>query len=226
MADADSNVEMSPPTTPTLASSTLSPLMSTPTQRSQNLVSQTDIKDRERVAEEYAKSLDGTTRYIQDIGLSKDIGNLEKALAKLGPEGGAVKAILKVKSGIAIVDVDGKHAEKLLDKVESITSVLGGKVEKAKECITYVVDHVPRKLHSLDGVEIQIIEESTKKEVETITSLVPTRISWSKNTLAKPGPTGTIVASFTKHTQRFRLFGTSSLCYGHGPVWVEWAVLL
>ncbi|POS81798.1 hypothetical protein EPUL_006489, partial [Erysiphe pulchra] len=38
----------------------------------------------------------------------------------------------------------------------------------------------PKKLHSLDGEEIQIIEESAKKEVETITGLVPTRISWSK----------------------------------------------
>ncbi|KHJ34781.1 hypothetical protein EV44_g4106 [Erysiphe necator] len=121
-------------------------------------------------------------------------------IQKLGPEGEAVKVISKVKSGMAIVPVDEKHAEKLLEESESIISVLGGKVDKAEEWITYVKNHVPRMLHSLAREEIQIIEASAKKEVEKITSLVPTRISWSKNTLANPGPTGIIVASFNKQT--------------------------
>lgn len=66
---------------------------------------------------------------------------------KLGSEGASVKAVQKVKSGIAIIPSNEKHAEKLLGKSQTITSVLGGKIERAEKWMTYVVDHVLRKLH-------------------------------------------------------------------------------
>ncbi|POS82752.1 hypothetical protein EPUL_006278, partial [Erysiphe pulchra] len=82
---------------------------------------------------------------------------LEKALIiNLGPEGTSVKAIQKVKSEIAIVPTNEEHAEQLFGKSQTIISVLGGKVEKTEEWTTYVVDHVPRKLHSLEGKEIVV----------------------------------------------------------------------
>ncbi|POS82881.1 hypothetical protein EPUL_003848 [Erysiphe pulchra] len=131
--------------------------------------------------------------------------------SKLGPEGDYVRSIQKVKSGIAIVPVDEKRAEKLLEKSHTITSILGGKVEKTEEWVTYVIDHVPRKIHSLDGKEIEITEGSVKEEAEAVTGQIPIRGTWSRKTLANSAPTGTIVASFKKHTHAFRLFGTSSL---------------
>lgn len=130
---------------------------------------------------------------------------------KLGPEGASVKAVQKVKSGIAIVPTNEKHAEQLLEKSQTITSVLGGKVEKAEEWMTYVVDHVPRKLHSLDGKEIMVTVESVRKEVEAVTGSVPTRVAWSRKTIENPMPIGSIVASFTTDVRPFRLFGTSSV---------------
>lgn len=75
---------------------------------------------------------------------------------------GAVKAIQKVKSGIAIVSTNEENANQLLEKAEIITSILGGKVEKSQEWLTYVVDHVPLKLHSLEGQETKITEESAR----------------------------------------------------------------
>ncbi|POS83833.1 hypothetical protein EPUL_004960 [Erysiphe pulchra] len=78
----------------------------------------------------------------------------------------------------------------------------------------YVTDHAPTKLDSLDGQEIKITEESAreeaKAEAEAFTGLVPTRFSRSKKTLANPGPTGTLVASFTKYTHLLKLISTSS----------------
>ncbi|POS81927.1 hypothetical protein EPUL_005402, partial [Erysiphe pulchra] len=130
---------------------------------------------------------------------------------QLGPEGASVKAIQKVKSRIAFVPTNEEHAEQLNGKSQTITSVLGGKAEKTEEWTTYVVDHVPRKLHSLEGKEIVVTVESARKEVEASTGLVPTRVAWSRKTLENPLPTGTIVASFKKPTQIFRLFGTSFL---------------
>ncbi|POS84656.1 hypothetical protein EPUL_004056, partial [Erysiphe pulchra] len=53
---------------------------------------------------------------------------------KLGLEGASMKAIQKVKSEIAIVPTNEEHAELLIGKSQTITSVLGEKVEKAEEC--------------------------------------------------------------------------------------------
>ncbi|POS82276.1 hypothetical protein EPUL_006503, partial [Erysiphe pulchra] len=123
----------------------------------------------------------------------------------------SVKVIQKVESRIAIVPTNEEPAEQLVGKSQTIISVLGGKVEKAEELTTYVVDHVPRKLHSLEGKEIVVTVESARKEVEAATGLVHTRVAWSRKTLENPLPTGTIVASLKKTTQIFRLFGISSL---------------
>lgn len=130
---------------------------------------------------------------------------------KLGLEEASIKAVQKVKSGIAIVPTNEKQAEQLLEKSQTITSVLGGKVEKAEEWWTYVVDHVPRKLQTLDGQEIAVTVESVRKEVEAAAGLAPIRVAWSRKTLENPLPTGTIVASFKTQPRFFRLFGTSSL---------------
>lgn len=130
---------------------------------------------------------------------------------KLGLEGPTVKTIQKVKSGLAIVLTDGKHADQLLEKAQTITAIIGGKVEKAEEWFTYVVDHVPRTLTSLDGKSWDVTEEMAREEVQLITGLVPTKLTWSKKTLTNPMPSGTIVAHFKQSTNPFRMFGTSSL---------------
>lgn len=96
---------------------------------------------------------------------------------KLEPEGTSVRAIQEVKSGIAIVHTNKKYAERLIGKSQTITSVFGGKLEKAEESMTYLVDHVPRKLHSLEGKEIVLIVEFVRKEVEDVTGLVPIRVA-------------------------------------------------
>lgn len=130
---------------------------------------------------------------------------------KLGLEEGPVKAIQKVKSGIAIVPTSDKQGEELMSKAGTITSVLGGKVEKAEEWYTYVVDHAPRNLYSLDGSKWHITEKYAQDEAKSVTGLVPTKVSWSRKSIDNPAPTGTIVVSFSKPTRPFRLFGTSSL---------------
>ena len=122
-----------------------------------------------------------------------------------------MKAIQKVKSGIAIVPTSDKQGEELMSKAETITAVLGGKIEKAEEWYTYIVDHVPRNLYSLDGSKWHITEEYAKDEVKSVTGLLPTKVSWSRKSINNPAPTGTIVVSFSTPTHPFRLFGTSSL---------------
>ncbi|RKF96008.1 putative virulence effector, partial [Golovinomyces cichoracearum] len=132
MADADSDVDMSPPTTPTRISSALSSLTSTPTRKSKklrfadfidtprarlrsetpyspgdpfiafdkteptkisgNIMKATEeafdkerlaIAEREQIAEEYARALDEATSRVQQLGLGKATGQLEKALSQL-----------------------------------------------------------------------------------------------------------------------------------------------
>lgn len=88
-----------------------------------------------------------------------------------------MRAIQEVKLGIVIVHTNKEYAERLIGKSQTITSVLGGKLEKAEESMTYLVDHVPRKLHSLEGKEIVLIVEFVRKEVEDVTGLVPIRVA-------------------------------------------------
>ncbi|KHJ34750.1 hypothetical protein EV44_g3530 [Erysiphe necator] len=67
----------------------------------------------------------------------------------LGKE--SVKTIQKVKSGLAIVPSTAEQRNNIFDKAKAIKSILGGSVEIAEQWMTYVVDHVPRNLQSLDG---------------------------------------------------------------------------
>ncbi|POS82800.1 hypothetical protein EPUL_005641 [Erysiphe pulchra] len=102
----------------------------------------------------------------------------------------SIKTVQKVKTGLAIVLTDENHAETIIGKVEAIVANLGGKVEKAEEWHTYLVDHVPRRLTLLEGSNWEVIEEWARKEVQSITGLTRTRINWSRKTLENPLPTG------------------------------------
>ncbi|KHJ34561.1 hypothetical protein EV44_g4000 [Erysiphe necator] len=129
---------------------------------------------------------------------------------KLGPEGAIVKTIQKVKLGLAIVPAYGKQAEQILKNSQVFTSVLGG-AEKAEKWLTYVIDHVPRKPIPLDDESWDVTEDDALAEVQSITSLLPTKVVWSKKTLENPLPLGAIVSHFKQATNPFRLFGTSSM---------------
>ncbi|POS87221.1 hypothetical protein EPUL_002404 [Erysiphe pulchra] len=114
-----------------------------------------------------------------------------------------VKTIQKVKSGLAIVPTTAEQGNNIFEKAQAISSILGGSVEKAEQWMTYVVDHVPRKLQSLN--------DPAWKEVKSATGCTATRIAWTRKTLENPMPIVSIVVSFTTEVRPFRLFGTSSV---------------
>ncbi|POS82762.1 hypothetical protein EPUL_006159 [Erysiphe pulchra] len=119
----------------------------------------------------------------------------------------AVKTALVNKLGH---EADENQAEQILKNSQVITSVRGGRVEKAEEWFTYVINHVPRKLTFLNGESWDFTEDDALAEAQSITGLLPTKIAWSKKTLANPLSSGTIVAHFKQATNPFRLSGTSS----------------
>lgn len=132
---------------------------------------------------------------------------------KLDLEEGPIKSVQKVKTGLAIVPTSEKQAEKIMEKADIVNSVLGGRLEKAEEWLTYVVDHVPRRMHTLDGSCIEISPEAAREEARLATGQTPVRTAWTRKSIENPAPTGSIVISFTKKVRPFRLFGTSSLSH-------------
>lgn len=125
---------------------------------------------------------------------------------QLALEASSVRTIQKVKSGLAIVPTNSHHAEKLLEKSQDIAAIFGESEEKAEDWHTYLIDYVPRSLCSLDGTKWEITEERVREEIQSVTGLSRTKVNWSKRTLENQLPYGTIVASFKKSTQPFRLF--------------------
>lgn len=137
---------------------------------------------------------------------------VKAALTKeLELEQGSLKTVQKVKSGFAIVPNDEKQAEKILSKAQAITTTIGGTVEKAEEWYTYIIDHVPRSLDSLDGKRWRITEEYAREEVQAVTGTTPTKVAWSRKTMENFSTTGTIVAHFKQPMRPFRLFCSSSM---------------
>ena len=132
---------------------------------------------------------------------------------KLDLEEFSMKAVQKVKSGIAIVPSNEKQANQLLEKSQVITALLGGKIEKDEEWQTCVVDHVPRNLCSLDSSRWEITPERAQEEIQSITGATPVRVAWTRKSLENSAPTGSIVASFLHTVRPFRLFGSSSVSH-------------
>ena len=137
---------------------------------------------------------------------------VKAALTKnLELEHDSLKTVQKVKSGIALVPTNEKQAEQILTKSQEITATLGGIVEKAEQWHTYIIDHVPRKLHSLDGTRWNVTEDYAREEVQSVTGFTPVKIAWSRKSNENLAPTGTIVASFKQSIRPFRIFCTSSI---------------
>ncbi|POS83477.1 hypothetical protein EPUL_004469, partial [Erysiphe pulchra] len=76
--------------------------------------------------------------------------------------------------------------------------------------VTYVIDHVPRKLTYLEGKSWNVTEEDVRAEVQSITALVPIMVTWSRKTLTTPLLIGNIVVHLKQTTTPFRLFSSSS----------------
>ncbi|POS82805.1 hypothetical protein EPUL_005136, partial [Erysiphe pulchra] len=118
---------------------------------------------------------------------------------------------VKTKTGLAFVSTNENHAEYIIGKTEAIMAISAGKVEKAEEWHTYLVDHVSRRLTLLEDYNWKVTELRAREEVQFITRPTPTRINWSRKTLENQLPIGTLIVSFKQATRPFRLFGTSSL---------------
>lgn len=122
-----------------------------------------------------------------------------------------MKTVQKFKSRLAIVPADKKQAEQIFKNSQVITSVQGGRVEKAEDWLTYAIDHVLLKLTSLDGEPWDVKEDNAFAELQLITSLLFTKVAWSSKTLENTLPSGTIVVHCKQATNPFRLFDTSSI---------------
>ncbi|POS81851.1 hypothetical protein EPUL_005640, partial [Erysiphe pulchra] len=211
MAGADSDVDMSPPTTPTRISSR----KYYESHRNFFDKERLAIAEREQIAEEYARALDEATSCVQQLGLSKATGQLEEALSQVikrfahgenllsndvGRVGLASSIYARSQGNagttkLSYAEVTKTHfpyklganlPQKLSNPTPRNSKNARGKVEKAEEWYTCVIDHVPRTLSTLDGESRDVTGEMAREEVQSITGLVPTKLTWSKKTLANP----------------------------------------
>lgn len=109
----------------------------------------------------------------------KPFAFMKKVIKALGdPE--CVKDAYATNSGVALVAWDDTKVHKILQAKDHLKVIFSAtEVERQESWIIFLVQPVPKRLHSIHGNGLQVDENALAEETERITGYRPVRAHWT-----------------------------------------------